>query len=119
MDPDDLAFLPPGLEVLDWEVPAGRTELSPDLLVHVPKLRGLKLVAPGLTRLPGDWLAHVPQLEYLTLDTPRLTALPVDFQTDTSNLREIRDPGGCAVSATDPADRPNLLARFLDACGNP
>ena len=119
VDPNILSFLPPGLEVLDWEVPAGRTELPPDLLVHVPKLRGLKLVAPGLTRLPGDWLAHVPQLEYLTLDIPRLTALPVDFQTDTSNLREIRDPRGCAVSATDPADQPNLLARFLEACGNP
>ena len=118
MDPDDLAFLPPGLEVLDWEVPAGRTELPPDLF-HAPKLRALTLRAAGLTRLPGDWLAHVPQLEYLTLDIPRLTVLPVDFQTDTPNLREIRDPGGCAVSATDPADRPHLLARFLEACGNP
>ena len=79
-------------EVLDWEVPTGRTELPPDLLVHVPKLRGL------------------------TLDLPRLAALPVDFQT-APNLYEVRDPGGCAVSETDPADRPSLLARFLDACG--
>ena len=118
-DPAVLPFLPPGLEVLDLEVPAERTELPPDLLVHVPELRGLKLVAPGLTRLPGDWLAHVPKLRYLTLDIPRLTALPVDFQTDLPNLLEIRDPRGCAVLARDPADRPNLLARFLDACGNP
>ncbi len=118
VDPEVLSFLPPGLEVLDWEVPAGRTALPPDLL-HVPELRSLTLRASGLTRLPDDWLAHVPELEYLTLDTPRLTILPVDFQTDTPNLREIRDPGGCAVSATEPADRPHLLARFLDACGNP
>ena len=118
VDPNILSFLPPGLEVLDLEVPVGRTELPPDLF-HAPKLRALTLRAAGLTRLPGDWLAHVPQLEYLTLDIPRLTVLPVDFQTDTPNLREIRDPGGCAVSATDPADRPHLLARFLEACGNP
>ena len=117
-DPAFLSFFPPGLEVLDWEVPASRTELPPDLL-HVPELRSLTLKAAGLTTLPADLLAHVPLLEYLTLDTPRLTALPVDFQTDASNLREIRDPGGCAVSVTAPADRPSLLARFLDACGNP
>ena len=118
VDPDILSFLPPGLEILDLEVPAGRTELPSDLF-HAPKLRALTLRAAGLTTLPADLLAHVPQLEHLTLDTPRLAALPVDFQTAPSNLREVRDPGGCAVSATDPADRPHLLARFLDACGNP
>ena len=118
-DPAVLPFLPPGLEVLDLEVPAERTELPPDLLVHVPELRGLKLVAPGLTRLPGDWLAHVPELQYLTLDTPRLTALPVDFQTELPNLHEIRDPGGCAVSVINPVNQSNLLAHFLETCGNP
>ncbi len=118
VDPEGLSFLPPRLEVLDWEIPAGRTALPPDLL-HVPELRSLTLRAAGLTTLPADLLAHVPQLQRLTLDTPRLTALPVDFRTDTPNLREVREPGGCAVSATDPADRPHLLARFLDACGNP
>ena len=118
VDPDVLSVLPPGLEVLDWAVPASRPELPPDLL-HVPELRALTLRATGLTTLPADLLAHVPELEYLTLDTPRLTVLPVDFQTTPPNLREIRDSSGCAVSATDPADQPNLLARFLDACGNP
>jgi hypothetical protein len=118
VDPDVLSFLPPGLEVLDLEVPAGRTVLPSDLF-HAPNLRALTLRAAGLARLPGDWLAHVPALEYLTLDTPRLTDLPVDFQTDTPNLREVRDHRGCAVSVMDPADRPNLLARFLKACGNP
>ena len=118
VDPEVLSFLPPRLEVLDWEIPAGRTALPPDLL-HVPELRSLTLRAAGLTTLPGDLLAHVPQLQRLTLDTPRLTTLPVDFQTDTPNLREVREPEGCAVSATEPADRPHLLARFLDACGNP
>lgn len=67
--------------------------------------------------MPGDWLAHVPELEYLTLDIPSLTVLPVDFQTDASNLREVRDSSGCAVSTGSIADRPNLLACFLDACG--
>ncbi len=95
VDPEGLFFLPPGLEVKDVEVPSGLVELLPDLL------------------------AQVPELEYLTLDTPRLTALPVDFQTDTPNLHEVRDHRGCAVSVTDPADRPHLLARFLKACGNP
>ena len=98
VDPDVLSFLPflpPGLEVLDLEVPAGLVELLPDLL------------------------AQVPELKHLTLDTPHLTALPVDFQTDTPNLREVRDHRGCAVLVMDPADRPNLLARFLKACGNP
>ena len=118
MDPDVLPFLPLGLEVLDWEVPADWPDLPPDLL-HVPQLRSLILRAPGLIRLPADLLAHVPLLEYLTLDTPRLTVLPVDFQTDTSNLREIRDHRGCTLSVMDPADRPHLLARFLKACGNP
>ena len=97
VDPDVLSFLPflpPGLEVLDLEVPAGLVELLPGLLTHVPELK------------------------HLTLDTPHLTALPVDFQTDTPNLREVRDHRGCAVSVMDPADRPNLLARFLKACGN-
>ena len=70
VDPDGLSFLPPGLEVKDLEVSADLVELLPDLL------------------------AQVPELEYLTLDTPRLTVLPVDFQTDTSNLREIRDHRG-------------------------
>ena len=111
MDPDVLSVFPPELEVLDWVVPASRTELPPDLL-HVPELRSLTLRAAGLTTLPADLLAHVPQLEHLTLDTPRLTALPVDFQTDTPNLREVRDPGGCAVSATDPADRPQPARTF-------
>ena len=118
VDPAGLFFLPPGLEVLDLEVPAERTDLPPDLLAHVPKLRGLKLVAPGLTRLPGDWLAHVPELQYLTLDIPRLTALPVDFQTELPNLHEIRDPGGCAVSVINPVNQSNLLAHFLETCGN-
>ncbi len=95
VDPEGLFFLPPGLEVKDVEVPSGLVELLPGLL------------------------AQVPELEHLTLDTPRLTALPVDFQTDTPNLREVRDHRGCAVSVMDPADRPNLLARFLKACGNP
>ena len=118
VDPDVLSFLPPGLEVLDLEVPADRPELPLDLL-HAPKLRSLTLRAAGLTRLPEDWLAHIPELRYLTLDIPRLTALPVDFQTDTPNLREVRNPGGCAVSVTNPANRSNLLALFLEACGNP
>ena len=117
-DPAVLSFLPPELEVLDLEVPAGRTEPPLHWLIHVPELRELKLVAPGLTRLPDDWLAYAPELQYLILDTPRLTALPVDFQTDTPNLREVRNPRGCAVSAMDPADRSSLLARFLEACGN-
>ena len=119
VDPEVLSFLPPGLEVLDLEVPADSAELPPDLLAHVPKLRSLTLKATGLTTLPADLLAHVPQLQWLTLDTPRLTALPVDFQTDTSNLREVRDSKGCAVSVMNPDNRPNLLAHFLDACGNP
>ena len=119
VDPEVLSFLPPGLEVLDLEVPADSAELPPDLLGHVPKLHSLTLRAVGLTTLPADLLTHVPQLLWLTLDTPRLPALPVDFQTDMPNLREVREPGGCAVSATDPADRLHLIARFLDACGNP
>ena len=95
LDPEGLSFPPPELEVKDLEVSADFVEL-----------------------LPG-FLAQVPELEYLTLDTLRLTALPVDFQTDTPNLHEVRDHRGCAVSVTDPTDRPNLLARFLKACGNP
>ena len=118
-DPEVLDSRLPRLEILDLEVPASQAELPPDLLVHVPKLQHLTLKGAELTELPPDWLVHAPELRYLTLDTPRLTALPVDFQTDTSNLREIRDPGGCAVSAMESADRPSLLARFLEACGNP
>ena len=118
-DPAVMPFLSPRLEVLDLEVPAGWTELPPDLLVRVPELRSLTLKAAGLTTLPPDLLVHVPKLRYLILDTPRLTALPVDFQTELPNLLEVRDPGGCAVSAMEPTNRPNLLARFLEACGNP
>ena len=38
VDPECLSFLPPGLEDLDLEVPAGRTELPADLF-HAPQLR--------------------------------------------------------------------------------
>ena len=140
LNPEGLSFLPPGQEVKDSEVSADFVELPPGFLAHAPGLRrlvlrdldpeGLSFPPPELEvkdlevsadfveLLPG-FLAQVPELEYLTLDTLRLTALPVDFQTDTPNLHEVRDHRGCAVSVTDPADRPNLLARFLKACGNP
>ena len=115
--PMDFLAHVPWLESLTLEVPASQTLLSADLLVHVPGLRDLTLKGTGLKELPAGFLAHVPMLQRLTLETPQLTALPTDFLTDTPNLRVVRNPGDCAVSVPDPADRPHLLARFLDTCG--
>ena len=88
-DPAALSFLPPGLEVLDLEVPAEWTELPPDLLAHVPELQRLTLKGTGLTMLPADLLARVPKLQRLTLEVPELRTLPPDLLARVPELQDL------------------------------
>ena len=84
--PSSVVFLPP-LEKLCFADEYQTTTSLPDFIVHLAKLRELRLEFNRMTSLPSSF-GHYPALTYLDLNFPEVQNLPMHFGLGMPNLEE-------------------------------